>query len=564
MAGIIEHLNTLGRPFVGWSLAMLVQSSVLIALLLVIDLLIRRRVRMVLLHELSHVKRADLRVNLAQALLQIAYFYNPLVWLANWLIRRIREQAVDEAVLVAMGDRAADYPETLVDVARLALARPSLGLRLIGVVENPTALKERIQIMLTRTTPASAQLGLKGLALVLILALVVLPMAAKGTGGSETPDPWSARPPVSLAAVKAWTIEAQQTGNRLQDLVDAAEVGATVAVPGGTYTQPVTIAKALTLKGQSAGQCVLEVTSDGPAVIIDTKGQGKVSVSGLTVKWQLATSDTKTERRCALYVKDTEVSITDSRFVPLGNNQRSPTAVQIEGFSKATVSGCESQGFDYVVCCGKGTDGLVENCVIRDCGHQGIINYEGSTLRVERCVVAGSQFHGLRCTGGTLTAKDNLLMDNKVSSIYLGNKNGRGTITNNLMIHNGSGVAGFYQAEFKVENNVVMDSVDSGIGMWDTCRLTLQNNILRGNPKALAVYAKGGTKDTNTIGLNTYWKNAANTENCTLPADSIQADPLFKDPNAGDSSLRPGVAAERRQGLSNPEVIRTLWRKARP
>jgi hypothetical protein len=47
MAGIVEHLNALGRPFVGWSLAMLVQSSVLILLLLVIDLLIRRRVRAV-------------------------------------------------------------------------------------------------------------------------------------------------------------------------------------------------------------------------------------------------------------------------------------------------------------------------------------------------------------------------------------------------------------------------------------------------------------------------------------------------------------------------------------
>lgn len=405
--------------------------------------------------------------------------------------------------------------------------------------------------MVTRTVPTSAQLGLKGLALVLTLGLVVLPMAAAGTRGSS-------------GAVKAEGIEGQQGDNRLQALVEAAEAGSTVTVPSGTYTQPVTISKALTLKGQSAGECILEVTADGPALTVDARGQGKVAISGLTLKWQLATSDKGIARPCALYVKDTEASVTGCRFVPLGNSQRSPVAVQIEGFSKATVSDCQSEGFDYVICCGKGTDGLVEDCVIRDCGHQGIINYEGSTLTVERCIVAGSQFHGLRCTGGTLTARDNLLLDNRISGVYLGNKNGRGTLSNNLMIHNGSGVAGFYQAEFKVENNVILDSVYSGIGMWDTCRLTLRNNILQANAKALSVYAKGGTKDTNTLGPNTFWSNTANTENCQLAAGSIEADPLFQDPNSGDFSLRPGDASQHKQGLSNPGVLRTLWSKATP
>jgi len=40
--------------------------------------------------------------NLVQTLLQIAYFYNPFVWFANWMIRRVREQAVDEAVQVLL------------------------------------------------------------------------------------------------------------------------------------------------------------------------------------------------------------------------------------------------------------------------------------------------------------------------------------------------------------------------------------------------------------------------------------------------------------------------------
>jgi beta-lactamase regulating signal transducer with metallopeptidase domain len=112
-----------------------------------------RHLRAVLLHELAHIKRGDLWVNLAQTVLQIIYFYNPLLWLANSIIRRIREQAVDEAVLAAMGEKAPWYPETLVNVAKLTLGRPALGLCMIGVVESKNALTGRIKRIRNRPMP---------------------------------------------------------------------------------------------------------------------------------------------------------------------------------------------------------------------------------------------------------------------------------------------------------------------------------------------------------------------------------------------------------------------------
>ncbi|MHC4529156.1 MAG: M56 family metallopeptidase, partial [Planctomycetota bacterium] len=136
-----------------------------------------RHLRAVLLHELAHIRRGDLWVNLAQTLLQIVYFYNPLLWLANAVIRRVREQAVDEAVLVAMGERAQRYPETLVSVAKLAFQRPALSLRLIGVVESKNALAGRIKRILNRPIPKTARLGIVGLVVVFITAAVLLPMA---------------------------------------------------------------------------------------------------------------------------------------------------------------------------------------------------------------------------------------------------------------------------------------------------------------------------------------------------------------------------------------------------
>ncbi len=135
------------------------------------------QLKAIFFHELAHIRRFDLWVNLLQTILQIIYFYNPLLWLANSIIRRTREQAVDEMVLVAMGKDAGEYPETLVNVAKLAFKRPALTLRLIGVVESEDALSGRIKHILNRPLPKSAKLGLLGLLIVIILAAILLPMA---------------------------------------------------------------------------------------------------------------------------------------------------------------------------------------------------------------------------------------------------------------------------------------------------------------------------------------------------------------------------------------------------
>ena len=153
-------------------------------ILLPVDLpsqLDNHHLRAVLFHELAHIKRRDLWLNLAQTLLQIVYFYNPLLWLANALIRHLREQAVDEMVLVAMGENHADYPDTLLAVAKLSLARPALSLRLIGVVESKKALTARIKHIITRPLPKSARLGLLGLVGLIVTAAVLLPMAKADT-----------------------------------------------------------------------------------------------------------------------------------------------------------------------------------------------------------------------------------------------------------------------------------------------------------------------------------------------------------------------------------------------
>jgi len=92
-----------------------------------------RHLRDVLYHELAHVKRHDLWVNLAQNVLQVLYFYNPLILIVNGAIRRLREEAADEAVLETIGDPDHRYVQRLTEVETLTIKDPPPSLHLIGV-----------------------------------------------------------------------------------------------------------------------------------------------------------------------------------------------------------------------------------------------------------------------------------------------------------------------------------------------------------------------------------------------------------------------------------------------
>ena len=136
--------------------------------------------RATLIHELAHIKRGDLWVNSVQTFLQVIYFYNPFVWFANAIIRRVCEEAVDETVLVTLGGQARDYSNTLIDIGEMAFWRADLGLRLIGVAESKKALQWRIRHMLNRPIPKSAKIGVLGAIVIIVIAAVLLPMAKAG------------------------------------------------------------------------------------------------------------------------------------------------------------------------------------------------------------------------------------------------------------------------------------------------------------------------------------------------------------------------------------------------
>jgi hypothetical protein len=83
-------------------------------------------------------------------------------------------------------------------------------------------LRERTQIMLTRTTPVTAQLGFKGLALVLTLGLVVSPTAFSGSSG-DGPLAWQRTDRYVLPDPNGFFPDDAEGGKRLDTLSQAVD-----------------------------------------------------------------------------------------------------------------------------------------------------------------------------------------------------------------------------------------------------------------------------------------------------------------------------------------------------
>ena len=120
------------------------------------------RLRVVLLHELAHVKRRDCLTHLLTQIACAIYWFHPLSWFAAHRLRIEREQASDDFVLTA-GVRASEYADHLVAVARHAFPHPPLRGSFGVAMANRSQLEGRLMVILNpatcRTAPRMARLG---------------------------------------------------------------------------------------------------------------------------------------------------------------------------------------------------------------------------------------------------------------------------------------------------------------------------------------------------------------------------------------------------------------------
>jgi beta-lactamase regulating signal transducer with metallopeptidase domain len=106
----------------------------------------RERLSVVLVHELTHVRRADWLVQLLGQAFRAVWWFNPLAWIALRRLREESERACDDAVL-RRGTPALDYATHLLEIAKVAAASRFAASPTPAMVRAP-GLERRIRTLL--------------------------------------------------------------------------------------------------------------------------------------------------------------------------------------------------------------------------------------------------------------------------------------------------------------------------------------------------------------------------------------------------------------------------------
>jgi len=145
------------------------------------------RLRIVLLHELAHVKRRDCLTHVVVQLACALYWFNPLAWIAARHIRTERERACDDLVL-ASGTRGADYAEELLEIARAMRAGrfPALLTGATLAMAHRSQLEGRLMAILDPKVPRAGVSRLRAALAIATVACALPPIA--------TLQPWMVEP----------------------------------------------------------------------------------------------------------------------------------------------------------------------------------------------------------------------------------------------------------------------------------------------------------------------------------------------------------------------------------
>jgi beta-lactamase regulating signal transducer with metallopeptidase domain len=150
------------------------------------------KLRAVLAHELTHVRRMDWAIAVASSIARSVFWFNPLVWWLERHLSSLAEQAADEACVRATGD-APRYAEALLQFASTA----KNGNRWIGgVAMAQYKISYRIERVLGLRKAGSGVLSKAGWLAVCVVAISTLYVSAAAQSRTS-----AALPPLSPAEI---------------------------------------------------------------------------------------------------------------------------------------------------------------------------------------------------------------------------------------------------------------------------------------------------------------------------------------------------------------------------
>jgi WD40 repeat protein/beta-lactamase regulating signal transducer with metallopeptidase domain len=194
------------------------------------------RLRAVLLHEASHIKRHDVAAQMVASIACAVYWWHPLVWLAAVRMRTERQRACDDLVLLS-GIRPSLYASHLLEIARSLQTRRSL-LASAPAMAHRSAFRTRITAILDgrrrRRPPTrrAATVTAMVAALLVISLAVVRPTVAKPEPG-DGPTPPHAEAATSPADTDTGVAESAD-----RPAVEQEPAGATSSARTDLYGDP--------------------------------------------------------------------------------------------------------------------------------------------------------------------------------------------------------------------------------------------------------------------------------------------------------------------------------------
>jgi TonB family protein len=223
------------------------------------------RIRIVLFHELAHIKRRDWVIQMVAEIVRAVYWFNPLVWIACTRLRQESEHATDDTVLTH-GASGSDYAAHLLDLARVLTHHRRAWVPAPAIARH-SSLERRVRAMLndrTNRMPATraARIATVAVALSLAVALAAAQTAFAAFSGTVFDETNSFIPGATLILTNP------QSQAKYEVISDRTGHFEFVGLPPGEYqleTRMMGFAPlrgALTLNGQNARRdLVLQVGS---------------------------------------------------------------------------------------------------------------------------------------------------------------------------------------------------------------------------------------------------------------------------------------------------------------
>ncbi len=224
------------------------------------------RLKAVLLHELAHIARRDLQVQILATAITAVWWFQPLCWVCRGSLRRESERACD-AVAVASGLRASEYAAELLKIAHsfrnsqrwpaaaIAMARP-------GRLEGRLHAILSIQPQRAMRTPAVIAFSVLTLLAVAASAVTLTPKQESNFRGGL-----NMKRTLLSGLLAATGLSAATIGGSLFDPSGAAIPNAKVSVydPDNSTRQETTTAPdgKFSFEGLPAGQYILHVEKEG-------------------------------------------------------------------------------------------------------------------------------------------------------------------------------------------------------------------------------------------------------------------------------------------------------------